>query len=39
MRDKNIQKAFTREINLGTKIVPNKKAYKKAKHKHKDIQN
>ena len=36
MRDLNIQKSFQREINLKTKVVPDKTKYsRKKKHKNK----
>ena len=34
-RDKNIQKAYRKEIDLKTKVIPNKKKQYKIKHKGK----
>ena len=37
-RDYNVEKSYRKEINLSTKVVQSKKAYKrKPKHKLKDI--
>lgn len=37
-QDQNIKKSFKREINLATKVVPDKTKYKR-KEKHKGLQN
>jgi len=38
MRDKNILKNYQKEINLQTKIKPNKKKKRKTKHKKKQME-
>lgn len=39
-RDGNIQKAYSKEINLSTRVVPDKTKYtRKKKHKRKNYDN
>ena len=38
MRDYNILKAYQRELNLNTRVKPNKKKYQRnIKHKNKEV--